>query len=244
MVPLAARNAGQDSQRGQCDAMARMGPGIPGRRPKYEQDFGELALRFLLAVDVEGFSRLHAAEQARVHDELEQAITGATANAGLNRERWYRQPRGDGELAVLPEAVDGLSLVADYPRELAATVAALNHGRKSGPRLRVRMAIHHGAVAPGLFGPIGAAPVAITRLVDAETVKQQLRRRGDLDIALIVSATVFNEVIQTRLRDLDPETFRRTVIRAKGITYIGYLYQDDFIARDHAVPTLRQSATA
>ena len=27
----------------------------------------------------------------------------AAASAGLDRGRWYRQPRGDGELAVLPQ---------------------------------------------------------------------------------------------------------------------------------------------
>ncbi|GEM_PF-1077575 len=223
-----------------CDVMTRLGSAIPARRTKHAQDFGSLALRFLVAIDVEGFSQLHAAEQARVQDDLEHAMTKAAANAGLDRERWYRQPRGDGELAVLPDGVDGLSLVADYPRKLASTVAAVNHARKGGPRLRVRMAIHHGAVAPGRLGPVGAAPVVISRLVDSETVRQQLRQRSDLDIALIVSATVYNEVIQSRLQGLSPEAFRRTVIRAKGVTYLGYLYQDIFVPRDHVVPLRRQ----
>ena len=85
----------------------------------------------------------------------------------------------------------GLYLVADYPRELASTVAAVNDAGKGRQRLRVRLAIHHGAVAPGRFGPVGAAPVVISRLVDAEPVKQQLRQRSDLNTALIVSACPF-----------------------------------------------------
>jgi len=211
----------------------------PGGRTRHVQDFGTLALRFLVAIDVEGFSQCHAAEQARIQDDLEHAMAQAAMNAGLDRERWYRQPRGDGELAVLPDGTSGLSLVADYPRELASTLAAVNDAGKGRRRLRVRMAIHHGAVTPGRFGPVGTAPVVISRLVDAETLRQQLRQRSDLNIALIVSATVYNEVIQSRLHDLDPEAFRRTGIRVKGIAYVGYLYRDPCVPPDRMAPAAK-----
>ncbi len=233
-------DAGKASTEDGCVVMTGLRPGTSVRGTKSAQDFGSLAFRFLVAVDVEGFSQRHAAEQARAQDDLEQAMYQAAANAGLDRERWYRQLRGDGELAVLPEGVDGLSLVADYPRKLASAIAAVNQAGKRGPRLRVRLAIHHGAVTPGRFGPVGAAPVVISRLVDAETLRQQLRQRSELDIALIVSATVYNEVIQSRLQDLNPEAFRRTVIRAKGVAYAGYLYQDILAPLDRLVPAPRQ----
>lgn len=211
--------------------MIRVGGGVPASGARQAQDFESLTFRFLVAIDVEGFSQRHTAEQARAQDDLERAIGQAAADAGLDLKRWYRQPRGDGELAVLPAGADGLSLVADYPRKLASAVAAVNKAGKGRPRLRARMAIHHGAVAPGPFGPVGAAPIVISRLVDAEIVRQQLRQSGDVDIALIVSATVYNEIIQSRLRDLHPEAFRRTIIRAKGMTCIGYLCQDILISQ-------------
>lgn len=223
--------------------MARLGPGIPARGKIHTLGLGSLALRFLVAVDVAGFSQRYAAEQARAQDDLESAMTYAAANAGLARARWYRQPRGDGELAVLPQGVNGLSLVAEYPRKLASRVADVNLAN-GGPRLRVRLAIHHGAVAPGPLGPVGTALVAISRLVDAEVVRQQLRQQSDLDIALIVSATVYDEVVQSRLHDLNPEAFRRVTIRAKGISYVGYLYQDNLEAQDYIVPASREPITA
>jgi class 3 adenylate cyclase len=197
--------------------MTRSGGGITATRTSHAQNFKSLAFRFLVAIDVEGFSQRHAAEQARAQEDLEHALIRAAAGAGLDRKRWYRQPRGDGELAVLPEGVDGLSLVSDFPRKLAAIIAKVNQAGSTGPRLRVRIAIHHGAVTPGRFGPIGAAPIVISRLVDAEIVRQQLRQRSNHDVALIVSGTVYDEVIQSRLHDLHPESFRRTIIRAKGI---------------------------
>jgi len=205
------------------------------------QQFGSLAFRFLVAIDVEGYSQRHTAEQAKAQDDLEHAMAEAAADVGLDRKHWYRQPRGDGELAVLPEGANGLSLVAAYPCALASAIAAVNHAGNGNLRLRVRMAIHHGAVAPGQFGPVGAAPVVVSRLVDAETVRQLLRQHSDLDIALVVSGTVYNEIIQSRLHDLDPAAFRRTVIRTKGITYIGYLYQDIFVPLGHTVSAMSKS---
>jgi hypothetical protein len=201
-----------------------------------------LALRFLVAVDVEGFSRRSVADQAKAQDNLERVLARAASGAGLDRRHWYRQPGGDGELAILPEATDGLSLVASYPGRVAAALASLNRGQVA-QRLRVRMAIHHGAVAPGgSFGPVGMAPVVVSRLLDAQSLRRQLRQNDDLDIALIVSATVFNEVIQTRMRDLRPEAFRRVIIRAKNVAYVGYLCENVDIRRPAA--DLRQLPVA
>jgi hypothetical protein len=184
--------------------MTSLEPRIRADEDLHMQDLGKLALRFLVAVDIVGFSQRHAAEQVRVQDDLENAMARAASSARLDRERWYRQLRGDGDIAVLPQEVDGLSLVADYPRKLASKIADVKLANL-GSRLRIRLAIHHGAVAPGRFGPVGTALVAISRLLDAEVVRQQLRQRSDLDMALIVSATVYNEVIQSRLHNIDPE---------------------------------------
>jgi hypothetical protein len=215
--------------------MARLGPGSPSGRKTHMPGLDSLAFRFLVAVDIAGFSQRHVAEQARAQDDLEIAMIQAAASTGLERERWYRQPRGDAELAVLPQGVNGLSLVADYPRKLAASVADVNR-TNSGARLRLRLAIHHGAVAPGRFGPVGTALVAISRLVDAEVTRQQLRQQNDSDIALIVSATVYDEIIQSRLHNLDPEAFCRVLFRAKGIPYVGYLHQSNLSLAEPKVP--------
>jgi class 3 adenylate cyclase len=225
--------------------MTKPGDGIPAVGRSRAREFKRLEFRFLVAIDVEAFSQRGAAEQALAQDGLERAVAQAALEAGLDRQRWYRQPRGDGELAVLPEGADGLSLVCDYPRRLAAAIAAVNQAGDRQPRLRVRMAIHHGAVAPGRFGygPVGMAPVAISRLVDAEIVRQQLRQHSDLDVALIVSATVYDEVIQSRLHGLRPEAFHRTIVRVKGISYVGYVYQDTVSQSTSPTDTKRRPAT-
>lgn len=185
-----------------------------------------LAFRFLVAVDVEGFSRRPAAEQAKAQDDLEYAMSVAARWANLDRPSWYRQPRGDGELAVLPPDVDGLTLVADFPRCLANALSEVNRSADRGSRLRVRLAIHHGAVFPGgPFGPVGTAPVIVSRLVDAQVLRQALSQHDDVDVALMVSATVYEEVISSQFHNLNPEMFCRTIFNVKGSRIVGYLAQ-------------------
>ena len=130
----------------------------------------------------------------------------------------------DGELAVLPVDTNGLALVADYPRRLASVLAEINRAADHRSRLRARMAIHHGTVYPGPFGPVGSGPTTVSRLVDAHVLRQVLRHQVDLDIALIVSAAVYNEIVQSRFGELDPEMFRRARTRTKGNSCVGYLY--------------------
>jgi hypothetical protein len=154
-------------------------------------------------------------------------MSEAAASAGLDRELWYRQPGGDGELAVLPADTNGLSLVADYPRNLASIFAKINSSVDEGSRLRARMAIHHGTVYPGQFGPVSSGPITVSCLVDSRVLRLMLKQRTDIDIALIVSDTVYNEVVQSRFHGLDPKMFRRARIKIKEIRYVGYLYLAD-----------------
>lgn len=149
----------------------------------------------------------------------------AAATAGLDRRSWYRQPRGDGELAVLPADVNGLSLVADYPRSFAFALGETNRSAEPGSRLRVRMAIHHGTVYPGRFGPIGKGPITVSLLVDAQVLRRALRERLDVDLALIVSDAVYSDIVQSQFHELNPKLFYRTNVRTKGDSFIGYLYR-------------------
>jgi hypothetical protein len=201
-------------------------PDAHGHAGRAECDSAAQAFRFLVAVDVEGFSRRPAAQQAKAQNDLEYAMSMAARWANLDRPSWYRQPRGDGELAVLPPDANGLTLVADFPRCLVCALNEVNRSAVPGTRLRVRLAIHHGAIVPGgPFGPVGAAPVVVSRLVDAPVLRHVLRQNGGVDIALMVSATVYDEVISSEFHNLNPEMFCRTIFNVKGSKFVGYIAQ-------------------
>lgn len=190
-----------------------------------------LTYRFLAAVDIEGFSRLSVREQRRAQIDLGRVLEAAAAGSGLDRKRWTVQVSGDGELAVLPPDTNGLCLVADYPREFARAVVAVNRARRSLPRLRIRLALHHGTIAPGRFGPVGQAPIVISRLLDSDALRRRLADRQDLDLAVVVSASLYHDVIQTRFRGLEPHDFAFVDFDAKGTSYVGYIYQGSWSAR-------------
>ncbi len=183
---------------------------------------GCLAYRYLTAVDVEGFSSLNALDQLQLLDDLGQVLDAAATRVGLDRALWQVQERGDGELAVLPPDTDGPRLIADYPRGLADALSEVNSERRS--RLRIRMAMHHGTLVQSKFGPVGQSPIVVSRLLDSDELRKYLARRAELDLVLIVSSSLYSDVIETRLHHLDPAQFARADVLVKGRSYPAYIY--------------------
>jgi hypothetical protein len=186
---------------------------------------GRLAYHYLVAVDVENFSALNALEQVEAQSDLGWALDIAADRANLCRAMWQRQVRGDGELAVLPADTDGPRLIADYPHELAGALGEVNRERQR--RLRIRVAMHHGTLAPGQFGAVGQGPIVVSRLLDSDELRMHLAQRAELDLVLIVSECLFHDVIETRFHYLEPAEFTRVEVRIKGKCYVAYIQRTD-----------------
>jgi class 3 adenylate cyclase len=183
---------------------------------------GELVYGLVVAVDIVGFSKLDILGQAASQTLLERLLDDATAAVGLARGHWrYRQPRGDGELAVLPADTDVALVVSDW---VHAIVEALRELRSaSGPALRIRVAMHHGPLSAGRFGPVGSGPIVACRLLDARQARAALAADPQCDLVLVVSRQLYEDVVAARFRGLAAERFRPTHTRIKGRTYFGYL---------------------
>ncbi|WP_440901419.1 hypothetical protein [Actinosynnema sp.] len=178
-----------------------------------------LVYRLVLAVDVEGYSKLSGYEQGRAQSLLDEVMEHAARRSGLDRGDWYRQVRGDGELAVLPADTDTAWVVARFTERLRDGLAAL---RAAGTPLRVRLAMHCGPLAGGRYGLVGETPIRTCRLLDAPVVRRALAA-ADGDLVLVVSDGLFRDVVSTRFHQLDPERFRRTWVTAKKTRYAGYV---------------------
>ena len=103
---------------------------------------------------------------------------------------------------------------------------------RPGPRLRVRLVLHHGTLIAGPFGPAGDAPIVASRLLEARPLRLFLARHPGDDLAFAVSGSLFHDVVRTGFCCLDPAAFDPMRITAKGITYHGYLHHG--IASGHA----------
>ncbi|RAY16661.1 hypothetical protein DPM19_00275 [Actinomadura craniellae] len=186
----------------------------------------QLVYRLLLAVDIQGYSARNAKEQLVAQRELSAALSRAANDLGLDRDLWDKQVGGDGELAILPPGADIPKIVGEFPRRLTEELNEYNRLRTEGRPLRVRLAMHHGTLIEGPFGPAGEAPVEITRLLDADQLRALLGERTADPLVFAISAALYEEVVQSGFCALDPSGFKPVELSVKGIRYSGYLYHD------------------
>ncbi|MFI0366392.1 hypothetical protein ACH35V_00850 [Actinomadura sp. 1N219] len=181
----------------------------------------------MLAIDIMGYSVRSPLMQFQAQTDLLAAMEVAADEAGLDRGRWMQQVSGDGELDVLPGDDDIVTVVGRYAPALERALAETN--RKAAPdrRLRVRLALHHGALIMGpqtFFGPAGDAPVVVSRLLDARPLRRYLTVHPERDVALIVSKQIFREVVCSGFCALPPAHFHLIRTTIKGVVYQGYIY--------------------
>ncbi|SEG80343.1 hypothetical protein SAMN04489712_11365 [Thermomonospora echinospora] len=187
----------------------------------------QLVYRLLVAVDIQGYSKRDTREQLHAQRDLSQALDRAAAGAGLDRARWDKQVGGDGELAMLPEDADLAPVVGDFPLLLAAGLRALNRERSGRPRLRIRLAVHHGTLTAGPFGPAGDAPIVVQRLLDAVPLRRLLADEPERDLAYMVSDSLYADVVRTGFTRMAPGDFQAVKVTAKGAAYRGHIHIGD-----------------
>ena len=207
-------------------------------------EHGELLYGLAVAVDIENFSKHDTLDQYELQGALGMALDAASKRAGLDRETWYRQARGDGELSILPADVDVARVVAHLSHELTSALREMRTANDP-PRLRLRVAMHHGTLTRGRFGPVGQAPIVVCRLLDARAVRHTLAEKLDMDLVLVVSSTLYHEVVQTRFYGLNPALFKPHRIKAKGTTYTAYITTEPFFLRNLCqIPSDHLAATS
>ena len=178
--------------------------------------------RLCLAADMEQYSRLDTRTQSAVQYDLVRLLDEAATQTGLDRAAWARQPQGDQEFAVLPEATPEAIVLGPFVHHLAACLSALN-ARPDRPRVRLRMAIDTGVVAHAALGHAGPAPVAVARYVNAPQLKAVLTALTSADLGVIVSDRLYQDVVRFGHPDLDPAQYVRAHVRVKEFCGYGWI---------------------
>jgi hypothetical protein len=169
----------------------------------------------LLAVDAWRYGPRDDRQQVELQHHLVEALTAAAARSGLDRSDWRIQDAGDGLLALLPDSGSEPVLVDPFIRELDTWLARHNHGLVPDARLRLRIAVHHGPAIPAQLGYASSAVVHVCRLRDSRPVRDALDAAPEANLALAVSALVFEDVIRQRHTSLSANDFTRVEIADK-----------------------------
>jgi len=178
-----------------------------------------------VAVDAQAYGGRDDLRQHDVQERIDVMLDDAARRVGLPRDNWHRQPAGDGELAILPAdagSAAASTLVDDYTRELAVALGRHNVDHREDRRLRLRMAIHHGVAQPAKLGWSGQGPVEVVRLRDCEQLHDLLV--GPVDLVVILSQSVYRDVVLQRHTSLAPEDFVNVVARSKGLEQPAYVF--------------------
>lgn len=167
--------------------------------------------RILVCADMEHYSRRDNVLQHRAQSTFTRILDEATTELGLSRNSWQIQQGGDGELAILPPGTSERAVVTRLVPALDRLLREHNRGLSAEARVRLRVAVHQGLVhLDGTNGFPSDAVVHVCRLADSPAVKAALRRFPSADVALIVSDTIYRDVVQ-HYRDLRPEHFARVL---------------------------------
>jgi hypothetical protein len=197
------------------------GPNVPGNAwtaavPAYRGG----TVRLCLAADIEQFSRFRTPEAARAQQRFVDVLAEARRYAEIDEAAVGLQESGDGQFAVLPAGLDESTVVPRLIDGLRIALAHVNSDLSAHARLRLRVALHRGHIAPGANGWIGESSIAIHRILDSEAVRTALATNESADFALIVPEVLYREVVCQRYAWLDPDEFAQVEVRLPAKKFV------------------------
>lgn len=192
--------------------------------------------RLLVAVDAAGYGQGSDQDHFAVQAGLTAVLDEAAAQAKLHRDRWEKQPAGDGELAILPLDEPEPIVVDDYARQLEIRLAAHNATMPPERRIRLRMAVHFGVAMPAENGYAGQGVVAVSRMVDSPPVRAALSSASAADLVLVLSRQIFDDVVRQRHVSFAESEFTQVRVQVKE-------FQDEAWVRLFGGPSPASPAT-
>jgi hypothetical protein len=172
---------------------------------------GGTAVRLCIAADVVGYSRHIATVADQTQERLVDVLRASRRYAELDEATIDLQPQGDGQFAVLPPGIDELRAIPRLIRGLRASLREINLDLPDTVRLRLRVAMHRGAVKPSANGWVGASAIAVHRILDSQPVRAAMR---DLTAEFVVAVPdfLFRDVISQCFDFPKPDDFRDVIV--------------------------------
>ncbi|WP_444947150.1 hypothetical protein [Micromonospora ureilytica] len=181
----------------------------------------------MMFVDMESYSRHDDAGQVNAQTSFRLLMQRAAEQCGLEREGWEIQPTGDGELALFPLGTPEPRIVADLVPAMDRILR--DHNRHAGQyaQVRMRVAFHQGLVTKTENGYAGSAVVTAARLVEAPPLKDALASFPEAAVAMIVSSTIYREVVSQSYSGIRKERYGRVTVHVKSFGDEAWIFVPD-----------------
>jgi tetratricopeptide (TPR) repeat protein len=186
---------------------------------------GEPVHRTILALDIEGSTRPERrdSDRLRMRAALYHLLEQALDRARIEREDYQCTDQGDGILVLVSPEVPKTRVLPWLILRLAAGLNRYN--RTTTPRcgLRLRAVLHAGEVASDAHGHASKDLNLTFRLLDSDALRSPLAD-GSVSLVLLVSQSIYNDIVQQGYHDIDAEAFSPVHIVAKDTHALAWLY--------------------
>jgi len=206
--------------------------GVPFREPLtpvvtgLSAEEGEgAAVRLCMAADVVGYSRRRNAETEVLQHDLVRILGQARQAAGIGAGLVRPQPAGDGQFTVLPVGIDESAVIPALLHELGERLTDRDRGRAPVEAMRLRVALHRGLVKEAPNGWVGAAAIAVHRLLDSPPLRAAVSENPAATFALGLPDVLYRDVIVPGEHPPAADFREMTVdLPEKGFVERGWLY--------------------
>jgi hypothetical protein len=173
-------------------------------------------VRLCLAADIERYSRFGNPEAMLAQERLLIVMRRAREHAGVDEAAVLTEGGGDSQFAILPEGLDETRVVPLLIEGLARALREVNRGLDDHHRLRIRMAMDRGLLMPSVNGWVGSSTIAVHRLLDSPELRTALAADRNADHVVMVSRTLFHDVIRHGYHGLAPDAFTEMDVNIPG----------------------------
>jgi len=181
--------------------------------------------RILAALDIQGFGRSDRTnlDRLHLHRELHALYPSLLKRSRIAASQVVASDTGDGVILSIDGSVSKLRLLTRFVGELARRLAAANQGRRPAEQMRLRMALHAGDVLADPEPIHGEAVILTARLLDADVLRACLLAT-DEPLAVVVSSTIYEEVVKHGYGGVVPGEYLPTVAECKETRVDAWLH--------------------
>jgi class 3 adenylate cyclase len=195
---------------------------IPGK-PAPQPASGQVCAMF--ACDIADFTgpgrndEIQLYLRRALYDMLRDAFTGS----GLPWEQCEYHDRGDGALVIIPPGAPAQATIDPLPERLAGLIRRYNRIVREPARMQLRIAVNIGPVWRDDHGIAGEDVNLLCRMLNVQKLRQALAGSAT-ELALIVSANVYQSLVRRHPSLVDPARFQPVTTKVKQTRIRAWIY--------------------